>query len=120
MEKEIIVVDDASTDGTVQIVKAYIQKHESVKLILHTKNKGKGAAVQSALAETTGDIVIIQDADLEYDPADYNKMLFPIFSGRADVVYGSRFMGSGHTGYSFSGIPLVTNCSHFFPMFLQE
>ncbi|HTN07501.1 glycosyltransferase family 2 protein [Agriterribacter sp.] len=95
MEKEIIVVDDASTDGTVQIVKAYIQKHESVKLILHTKNKGKGAAVQSALMEITGDIVIIQDADLEYDPADYNKMLSPIFSGRADVVYGSRFMGSG-------------------------
>jgi len=95
MEKEIIVVDDASTDATVQIVKAYIVKDPSVKLILHPVNKGKGASLQSGLKEATGDIVVIQDADLEYDPADYNKMLAPIFAGRADVVYGSRFMGSG-------------------------
>ena len=95
MEKEIIVIDDASTDGTVQIVNAYIKKNQSVKLILHPVNKGKGACVQSGLKEVTGDIVIIQDADLEYDPADYNKMLSPIVSGHADVVYGSRFMGSG-------------------------
>ena len=95
MEKEIIVVDDASTDATAQIVKAYIVKDQSVKLILHPVNKGKGASLQSGLKEATGDIVVIQDADLEYDPADYNKMLSPIFAGRADVVYGSRFMGSG-------------------------
>ena len=95
MEKEIIVIDDASTDGTVQIVNAYIKKNQSVKLILHPVNKGKGACVQSGLKEVTGEIVIIQDADLEYDPADYNKMLSPIVSGHADVVYGSRFMGSG-------------------------
>ena len=91
----IIIVDDASTDGTVQIVNAYIKKNQSVKLILHPVNKGKGACVQSGLKEVTGEIVIIQDADLEYDPADYNKMLSPIVSGHADVVYGSRFMGSG-------------------------
>ena len=95
MEKEIIVVDDASTDATVQIVKAYTVKDQSVKLILHPVNKGKGASLQSGLKEATGDIVVIQDADLEYDPADYNKMLSPIFAGHADVVYGSRLMGSG-------------------------
>lgn len=93
LEKEIIVVDDASTDGTTGILKTYTQKHESVKLIIHSQNKGKGAAIRSALEKISGDIVIIQDADLEYTPTDYNKMLSPIFSGHADVVYGSRFMG---------------------------
>lgn len=93
--KEIIVVDDASTDGTVIKIKDHVQKHESLKLVQHAQNKGKGSAIRSGLEQVTGDIVIIQDADLEYDPNDYNKLLKPIIEGYADAVYGSRFMGSG-------------------------
>lgn len=93
--KEIIVVDDASTDGTVIKIKDHAQKHESLKLVQHAQNKGKGSAIRSGLEQVTGDIVIIQDADLEYDPNDYNKLLKPIIEGYADAVYGSRFMGSG-------------------------
>ena len=96
LEKEIIVVDDGSTDGTFETINALISDiSHPVRLIRNEKNSGKGFSIMSALKEASGDIVIIQDADLEYDPSDYNKMLSPIMNGHADVVYGSRFMGEG-------------------------
>lgn len=95
MEKEIIVIDDASTDGTETVLKDYAHQHPVINVIRQKKNSGKGAAVKTALPVVTGDVVIIQDADLEYDPKDYIKMLGPIIDGYADVVYGSRFIGEG-------------------------
>lgn len=92
--KEIIVVDDHSTDGTREILCSELH-HMVDKIVLHDKNLGKGAALRSGIREATGDAVIIQDADLEYDPTDYPNMLDPILSDRADVVFGSRFLG-GH------------------------
>jgi dolichol-phosphate mannosyltransferase len=87
-EKEIIVVDDGSTDGTREILEA----DSEIRLICHPKNQGKGAAIRTALAAVTGDVVIVQDADLEYDPADYPLLVEPIRLGKARVVYGSRFL----------------------------
>ncbi|MCI5123201.1 MAG: glycosyltransferase family 2 protein [Candidatus Electrothrix sp. AR5] len=92
LAKEIIIVDDASTDGTRQIIEQL--PGEGVVKIYHKNNQGKGAALRSGFAKATGDIVLIQDADLEYDPAEYPKLLKPILDGKADVVYGSRFIGS--------------------------
>ncbi len=93
-DKEIIIVDDGSKDGTREIL-AKIQD-KNVKVILHEKNAGKGAAVRTAIGHATGDILLIQDADLEYSPKDYPGLLEPILDGRADVVYGSRFLGGTH------------------------
>ena len=91
MEKEIIVIDDFSTDGTREILKKY--QGNTVKIYYHEQNKGKGAALKTGFGKVTGDAVIIQDADLEYDPQDYEKLLKPLIDGKADVVFGSRFMG---------------------------
>jgi len=93
--KEIIIVDDASTDGTKDILYDFVKQTE-VKVLYHKTNRGKGAAIQTATKEISGKIIIIQDADLEYDPADYPKLLQPILDGKADVVYGSRFLGGPH------------------------
>ena len=93
IRKEIIVIDDKSTDGTVDILKNIVSKKVK-KIIYHDENKGKGAAIRSGLKHATGDIVIIQDADLEYDPNEYGKLIWPIITGKADVVYGTRFGGS--------------------------
>ena len=92
--KEIIVVNDCSSDGTEAIINGYISNgQENIKLLSHNRNKGKGAAIYTGIKYATGDYVIIQDADLEYDPGEFNILLKPIIDGFADVVYGSRFMG---------------------------
>jgi glycosyltransferase involved in cell wall biosynthesis len=91
--KEIIVVDDCSTDGTIDILKAEIAPLVA-KVVYHEKNQGKGAALRTGFQHATGDIVVIQDADLEYDPTEYPKLVEPILKHRADVVYGSRLMTS--------------------------
>lgn len=92
-EKEIVIVDDGSKDGTRDILKKLAAKDSSLKLIFQKQNQGKGAALKRGILESTGDVVIIQDADLEYDPQDYKRLLYPIERGQADVVYGSRFIG---------------------------
>ncbi|MCC6155056.1 MAG: glycosyltransferase family 2 protein [Candidatus Hydrogenedentes bacterium] len=94
-EKQIIVVDDASTDATRETLHSLNGK-TNLEIVTHDHNRGKGAALRTGFSRVTGDIVIIQDADLEYDPRDYPKLLEPIFDGRADVVYGSRFLGGPH------------------------
>ena len=93
IEKEVIVVDDASTDGTREILE---KRGQEVKIFFHETNQGKGAAIRTALPHVTGNLVIIQDADLEYDPSEYPHLMAPILEGKADVVYGSRFSGGPH------------------------
>ena len=94
VDYEIIIVDDSSNDGTKELLNE-IKNKEKIIIFFHQTNLGKGAAIQTAIQHITGDITIIQDADLEYDPYDYNKLLLPFFETNADVVYGSRFLGGG-------------------------
>jgi len=95
LEKEIIIVDDASTDGTRDLLKKY-EEQEGFKVIYQSKNAGKGSALRAGFDKVEGEIIIVQDADLEYDPKEYPTLIEPILDGRADVVYGSRFQGGTH------------------------
>lgn len=96
LEKEIVIVDDYSTDGTREHLGEIDRANDNVKVLYHDHNQGKGAALRTGFEQVTGDVVIIQDADLEYDPREYPVLLEPILDGRADVVYGSRFLGGPH------------------------
>ena len=95
MEKQIILVDDCSADGSSDVVRRLVEKFPECHGLYHEVNQGKGAALRSGFEAAVGDIVLIQDADLEYDPKDYGALLSPILDGHADVVYGSRFLGGG-------------------------
>jgi glycosyltransferase involved in cell wall biosynthesis len=94
--KEVVLVDDCSTDGTRTILEEEISKLPDCKVVYHEANQGKGAALRTGFKHATGDVVVVQDADLEYDPAEYPRLLRPILDGKADVVYGSRFVGEDH------------------------
>jgi glycosyltransferase involved in cell wall biosynthesis len=100
IDKEIIVIDDCSSDDTPNVLANEQRNDPNLRVIRHERNRGKGAAVRTGIAAATGDVIIVQDADLEYDPNDFYVVLKPIFDGRVGVVYGSRFMGS-HTGMYF-------------------
>jgi len=115
LEKELIIVDDSSTDGT----REFLSKLDDarIRVFFHEKNTGKGAAVRWGIAEATGDVIVIQDADLEYDPEEYHNLLAPILDGRADVVYGSRFKGSSirvHLFWHSLGNRILTLFSNMF------
>jgi glycosyltransferase involved in cell wall biosynthesis len=116
LDKEIIIVDDASTDGTRSLLKKYEEK-EQFKIIYQSKNYGKGKALRVGFNKAEGEIIIIQDADLEYNPKDYPILLEPILDGRADVVYGSRFLGGPHRVLFFwhsMGNRFLTTLSNMF------
>ena len=118
-EKQIVVIDDFSTDGTRDILKELEASHKypSVQVMYHAVNQGKGAALRTGIAAATGDVVIIQDADLEYDPSEYGVLLQPINAGLADVVYGSRFLSGPHRVLFFwhsLGNKLLTLLSNMF------
>ncbi len=100
IDKEIIVIDDCSSDDTPNVLANEQRNDPNLRVVRHERNRGKGAAVRTGIAAATGDVIIVQDADLEYDPNDFYAVLKPIFDGRVGVVYGSRFMGS-HTGMYF-------------------
>jgi glycosyltransferase involved in cell wall biosynthesis len=93
--QQLVIVDDCSTDGTWEKLQPLAQNEPRVHLVRHAVNQGKGAALRTGIAHATAPVVIIQDADLEYDPEEYHRLLAPILSGKADVVFGSRFIGSG-------------------------
>jgi glycosyltransferase involved in cell wall biosynthesis len=113
---EVILVDDCSSDGTRQLLESWQDQHD-LKILFHERNQGKGAALRSGFRAATGDIVIIQDADLEYDPAEYRKLIQPIVEGQADVVYGSRFTGDNQRVlyfWHYVGNRFLTLMSNFF------
>ncbi|MHC4894493.1 MAG: glycosyltransferase family 2 protein [Planctomycetota bacterium] len=116
-EKELILVNDCSKDSTPEIMARLEEQFEDVRCFHHDENRGKGGALATGFSEVTGDVVLIQDADLEYDPSDYPVLLRPIEEGKADVVYGSRFLGGPyvrvHLFYHYLGnrfLTLVSNC----------
>jgi glycosyltransferase involved in cell wall biosynthesis len=115
--KEIILVDDCSKDGTRAILMKEIEGRCGIKVIYHEKNQGKGAALRTGFKHATGDVVLVQDADLEYDPAEYPRLLQPILENRADVVFGSRFIGDNHRVlyfWHYIANKVLTTLSNFF------
>jgi glycosyltransferase involved in cell wall biosynthesis len=98
---EVIVVDDGSTDGTREVLERIQRNCALLRVLFHPDNKGKGAALRTGFRHAKGDVIIVQDADLEYDPVDYPKLLAPILDNEADVVYGSRFLGGRYQGLGF-------------------
>ena len=117
LEREIILVDDCSTDGTSEVVKQLGQKFPQVTTVFHEVNQGKGAAVRTGFNRATGDIAMVQDADLEYDPREYPRLLQPFIDGKADVVFGSRFIGETHRVlyyWHYLGNKFLTTLSNMF------
>lgn len=116
MRKEIVLVDDGSTDGTRDALREY-ENREGFQVVYHDRNRGKGAALRTGFEKARGEIIIIQDADLEYNPKDYPVLLEPILDGRADVVFGSRFMGGPHRVllfWHYFGNRILTTLSNMF------
>ena len=101
LEKEVVIIDDFSNDNTLTIIKELQKKNPELKYVSHEKNLGKGGAIRSGLKMCTGDLIIIQDADLEYDPSDYNNLIEPFLKSDAEVVYGTRFRGGGYIRLHF-------------------
>ena len=118
LSKEIILVDDYSADGTREIIKGFEKDYQNLKIIYNEKNRGKGFSLRRGFSKSTGDIIIIQDADLEYDPSEYSLLITPILNGQADVVFGSRFIGyQPYRFYFFShfvGNKILTFLSNIF------
>lgn len=117
-EKEIIIVDDNSTDGSSKIISDFCFRHKEVKSLRHEKNQGKGSAINTGIKISTGDIILIQDADLEYNPQDYDNLLKPFIEADADVVYGSRFLGGSykrlHFYWHYVANKILTNICNIF------
>jgi glycosyltransferase involved in cell wall biosynthesis len=117
-EKELILVDDCSRDGTPQIMAELSKRYDNIRTFRHEQNQGKGGALATGFAKVSGDIVLIQDADLEYDPGDYPALLRPILEGKADVVFGSRFLGGAyarvHLFWHYLGNRMLTLASNCF------
>ena len=122
VEKEIVVVNDASSDNTEEMVFLYREEHQDLPIsyFKHSVNRGKGAALHTGIQGATGDFVIIQDADLEYDPQEYNLLLKPILDGFADIVYGSRFAGGNPHRILFFWHTLGNLTSHVFVQYVYE
>jgi glycosyltransferase involved in cell wall biosynthesis len=121
-EKQIVVIDDASTDGTAELLRS-LAEQGAVELAVHPVNRGKGAAVRTGLARARGDVIVIQDADLEYDPAEYPLLVAPIEKGLAQVVYGSRFLGPHRAMYFWHSVGnklLTTTCNALFDTTLTD
>jgi glycosyltransferase involved in cell wall biosynthesis len=117
-DKEIVLVNDCSKDGSAAVMERLARMHANVRCFHHELNQGKGGALRTGFAQVTGDIVLIQDADLEYDPSDYPKLLRPILEGKADVVFGSRFLGGSyarvHLYWHYLGNRFLTTLSNMF------
>lgn len=115
LERQVVIVDDCSTDGTRELLERMSREDPGRIVRFHEHNRGKGAALRTGFAEATGEIVLVQDADLEYDPRDYHRLLAPILEGKADVVYGSRFIGETHRVlyyWHYLGNKLLTTLSN--------